>query len=147
MKSNLRRVQDEFRDGQRDVSYGELSALGEYFDEQLAERGVTLDQDDYDQAFFDFVDQYVNGNDDPQVNLEPLGIYDSRRVKDSAGILTITLNDNKKICSIQMGEGEVESFLKTNYNSVDWQNFGQSAGRLHFYANIDGKNYFEAYYK
>lgn len=55
---------------QRDVSYGKLAELGDLFEKQLLEKGITLCDDEYRQeALLDFIDQCQNGNDKPEVNL------------------------------------------------------------------------------
>lgn len=51
---------------ERNVSYGELAVLEEMFDEQTA--GHVFEDDDIkDQCKFDFIDQYIHGNDNPEV--------------------------------------------------------------------------------
>ena len=79
-----KRINDE----QRDISYGEIVALQQEFETQLDERGVVFDNDeDYDEAFFDFEQQYIDGDDDPQINWEIAKVRpvrdSKRRVKDS----------------------------------------------------------------
>lgn len=79
-----KRINDE----QRDISYGEIVALQQEFETQLDERGVVFDNDeDYDEAFFDFEQQYIDGDDDPQINWENAKVRpvrdSKRRVKDS----------------------------------------------------------------
>ena len=55
---------------QGDISYGEVAELGNQFDKQLLEKGITLCDDEYyTEALLDFIDQYQNGNDKPEVNL------------------------------------------------------------------------------
>lgn len=62
--------QSEWELPQRDISYGELAELGDLFEKQLLEKGITLCDDEYRQeALLDFIDQYQNGNDKPEVNL------------------------------------------------------------------------------
>jgi len=53
---------------QRNVSYGQLAALEILFNEQVADAGVTFDSDEQrDEALFDFTQQYIDGNDNPQI--------------------------------------------------------------------------------
>lgn len=79
-----RRINDE----QRDISYGEIVALQQEFETQLDEHGVIFnDDDDYDEALNDFIQQYMDGDDDPQINWENARVRpvrdSKRRVKDS----------------------------------------------------------------
>ena len=54
---------------QRDISYGELAALQELFDQQVEEFNIGFECDEErEEALFDFVQQYINGNDDPQIH-------------------------------------------------------------------------------
>ena len=60
------------------VSYGELAVLGQLFEQQLLSKGVTLCDDDYrTEALMDFVSQYEDGNDNPQLNL----LYATREIR------------------------------------------------------------------
>ena len=62
----------------RQVSYGELAVLGQLFEQQLLSKGVTLCDDDYrTEALMDFVSQYEDGNDNPQLNL----LYATREIR------------------------------------------------------------------
>lgn len=55
---------------QRDVSYGELAALDEEFDRQVNERGITFPDEEVEQeCLFDFVQQYIDGNDNPEIQV------------------------------------------------------------------------------
>lgn len=55
---------------QRDISYGELVALEVEFNKQVQEQGVTFHDDEYHQeALNDFIQQYQDGNDNPQLVL------------------------------------------------------------------------------
>ena len=55
---------------QRDVSYGELAALDEEFEKQVKERNIVFpDPEIEEQCHFDFVQQYIDGDDDPQINI------------------------------------------------------------------------------
>ena len=54
---------------QRDVSYGELAELNNKFNEQIKEFNIGFDCDEErEEALFDFIQQYINGNDDPQIH-------------------------------------------------------------------------------
>lgn len=54
---------------QRNVSYGELVELVDSFNEQVKTLRISFDsKEERDEALFDFTQQYINGNDDPQVN-------------------------------------------------------------------------------
>ncbi len=54
---------------QRDISYGELAALQELFDQQVDEFNIGFEcEEEQQEALFDFVQQYINGNDDPQIH-------------------------------------------------------------------------------
>lgn len=75
--SDSRRVKDE----QRDVSYGELEALQQDFETQLDEANVIFDDDDdYNEALNDFIQQYIEGDDNPQIDFS---IAKARPVRDS----------------------------------------------------------------
>lgn len=55
---------------QRDVSYGELIALDEEFERQVKERYIEFpDSEIEEQCHLDFVQQYIDGDDDPQINI------------------------------------------------------------------------------
>lgn len=54
---------------QRNVSYGELAELENMFIEQVNELRIYFEsKEEWDEAHFDFIQQYIDGNDDPQVN-------------------------------------------------------------------------------
>lgn len=62
----------------RQVSYSELAWLGQDFETKLMKQGVTLCDDDYNtEAFLDFVSQYEDGNDEPELNL----LYPDRMIQ------------------------------------------------------------------
>ena len=62
----------------RQPSYAELAWLGQQFDHELMQRGITLCDDDYrTEAFMDFVSQYEQGVDFPSLNL----LYADRMIK------------------------------------------------------------------
>lgn len=79
------RINDE----QRDISYGELVALQQEFEAQLDENGVIFDDEDsYEEALSDFIQQYIDGNDNPMIdlsaaNVRPVRDSKRRRVKDN----------------------------------------------------------------
>ena len=55
---------------QRDVSYGELVALQELFYRQVEEQGIQFPDEEIEQeCLFDFQQQYIDGNDDPIINI------------------------------------------------------------------------------
>ena len=55
---------------QRDVSYGELSMLEELFDEQVKEKEIAFTDDEQrDEARYDFIQQYIDGDDNPIVRI------------------------------------------------------------------------------
>ncbi len=54
---------------QRNISEGEIVALQELFDQQVEEFNIGFECDEErEEALFDFVQQYINGNDDPQIH-------------------------------------------------------------------------------
>lgn len=79
-----RRIIDE----QRDISYGELVALQQEFETQLDENGVIFDDDEsYEEALGDFIQQYMEGDDNPMIdmstaNVRPVRDSKRRRVRD-----------------------------------------------------------------
>lgn len=55
---------------QRDISYGELAALEDAFYEQVHEQNITFpDEETENECLMDFQQQYIEGNDDPQINV------------------------------------------------------------------------------
>lgn len=55
---------------QRSVSYSELVELEDMFNEQVKKRNIKFDNDEAcSEALFDFIDQYINGNDNPQISI------------------------------------------------------------------------------
>lgn len=73
---NLKSVKKRIKDSQRSVSHGELAALEEEFDTQVAEKSLNLDEETRSIMLNDFVQQYIDGNDDPKIG-------DSKKIKDS----------------------------------------------------------------
>ena len=56
---------------QRDVSYGELAELSNMFNEQIKEFNIGFEcEEERQEALFDFIQQYINGNDDPKIAYE-----------------------------------------------------------------------------
>ena len=54
---------------QRNVSCGELAELENMFNEQVKKFRISFDsKEERDEALFDFTQQYINGNDDPQIH-------------------------------------------------------------------------------
>ena len=63
---------------ERQASYRELADLSQLFEQQLLSEGVTLCDDDYrTEALIDFVSQYEDGDDNPQLNL----LYPTREIR------------------------------------------------------------------
>lgn len=55
---------------ERDVSYGELAALGDMFEQEVRQRNVSFPCDEIrEQALLDFIQQYQEGNDNPHIDL------------------------------------------------------------------------------
>ena len=53
-----------------DISYGEIAVLGHEFDKQCEELGIEwIDEDVKEECFNDFISQYEDGNDEPEVRL------------------------------------------------------------------------------
>lgn len=53
---------------QRSISYGELAELQSLFDKQVGEFNIGFEcEEEQQEALFDFVQQYINGNDDPRI--------------------------------------------------------------------------------
>lgn len=56
---------------QRNVSYGELAELNNKFNEQIKEFNIGFEcEEERQEALFDFIQQYINGNDDPKIAYE-----------------------------------------------------------------------------
>jgi len=73
---NLKSVKKRIKDSQRSVSYGELADLEDEFDAQVAEKGLELDEETRSIMLSDFVQQYIDGDDDPKIG-------DSKKIKDA----------------------------------------------------------------
>lgn len=55
---------------QRSVSYGELAELENMFNEQIKKRHIKFeDEEKCSEALFDFIQQYIDGDDNPQVRV------------------------------------------------------------------------------
>lgn len=68
---------NEMVNAQRSVSYGELAELENMFNDQVEKRHIVFgDTEESTEALFDFIQQYIEGNDNPQVNV---GYRESRR--------------------------------------------------------------------
>ena len=53
---------------QRDVSYGELVELENLFNEQVKKFNIGFEcEEERDEALIDFIQQYIDGNDNPQI--------------------------------------------------------------------------------
>lgn len=59
---------------QRDVSYGELSALQEMFEEQ-AKEWVFDEEETRQECLLDFQQQYIDGDDNPQIRDAGYGMH------------------------------------------------------------------------
>ena len=108
-------MEKRIKDEQRDISYGELAALSDEFETQLDEHDVIFDdEEDRDEAFFDFVQQYIDGDDDPQINWENAKVRpvrdSKRRVKDSIDINDF---DTFSVMTVDI-EGECERYFRPN---------------------------------
>lgn len=56
---------------QRDVSYGELVELENMFNEQVKKFNIGFEcEEERQEALFDFIQQYIDGNDNPQIAYE-----------------------------------------------------------------------------
>ena len=97
------RINDE----QRDISYGELVALQQEFETQLDENGVIFDDEDsYEGALSDFIQQYIDGNDNPMIdlsaaNVRPVRDSKRRQVKDGRREIDVckggSISDSRRI--------------------------------------------------
>lgn len=55
---------------ERDVDYGELCALDEEFERQVKEKNIVFPNPEIAQECrFDFVQQYIDGDDNPQIRI------------------------------------------------------------------------------
>lgn len=59
---------------QRDVSYGELAALQEMFDEQ-AKEWIFDEEETMQECLLDFQQQYIDGDDNPQIRDAGYGMH------------------------------------------------------------------------
>ena len=59
---------------QRDVSYGELATLQEMFEEQ-AKEWVFDEEETMQECLLDFQQQYIDGNDNPQIRDAGYGMH------------------------------------------------------------------------
>ena len=110
------RINDE----QRDISYGELVALQQEFEAQLDENGVIFDDDEsYEQALGDFIQQYIDGDDNPMIdlstaNVRPVRDSKRRRVRDDYkrgkhGEMLYTSNDIRAEYTVYSDYEELET--------------------------------------
>ena len=122
------RINDE----QRDISYGELVALQQEFEVQLDENGVIFDDDEsYEQALGDFIQQYIDGDDNPMIdlstaNVRPVRDSKRRRVKDS--------DDS----SIKAAIDEVLADYFPDLTVDDYHIYGDNGDGLLAQAEVDG---------
>lgn len=115
---------------QRNVSYGELVALEEEFDKQVAEQKLNLDEEERDILLSDFVQKYIDGDDDPKIG-------DSKRIKDSKSqrdefdeVVTKIAEDNDY--SVHIG--------RTDFEFGKYTSFGQDFSAI---ATVDDSDSFE----
>lgn len=55
---------------QRDISYSEVMQLEADFNRQCADRHIVFNDEEIEQqALCDFIDQYINGDDEPFVRI------------------------------------------------------------------------------
>lgn len=55
---------------QRSASYGEILELQEIFNQQVKEKNIVFKNDEYrEESFFDFLQQYLEGNDNPEIHI------------------------------------------------------------------------------
>lgn len=59
---------------QRDISYGELAALQEMFDEQ-AKEWIFDEKETMQECLLDFQQQYIDGDDNPQIRDAGYGMH------------------------------------------------------------------------
>ena len=59
---------------QRDVSYGELAALQEMFEEQ-AKEWIFDEEETMQECLLDFQQQYIDGDDNPQIRDAGYGMH------------------------------------------------------------------------
>ena len=59
---------------QRDVSYGELTALQEMFEEQ-AKEWIFDEEETMQECLLDFQQQYIDGDDNPQIRDAGYGMH------------------------------------------------------------------------
>ena len=59
---------------QRDVSYGELAALQEMFEEQ-AKEWIFDEKETMQECLLDFQQQYIDGDDNPQIRDAGYGMH------------------------------------------------------------------------
>ena len=74
---HIKKLNEMAGNAQRSVSYGELAELESMFNDQVEKRHIVFgDTEESTEALFDFIQQYIEGNDNPQVNV---GYRESRR--------------------------------------------------------------------
>ena len=55
---------------QRSISYGEIVELQSMFDAQVEGKHIIWENDEQlEQALFDFIQQYIDGNDTPEIRV------------------------------------------------------------------------------
>lgn len=69
--THIKRIDEMSKNEQRSVSYQELSELEEMFNKQVKEKNIKFDDNEQcSEALFDFIDQYINGNDNPKIDIK-----------------------------------------------------------------------------
>lgn len=55
---------------ERDISYGEVSVLCDMFNDEIKKREIVFPCEEIqEQACLDFIQQYIDGDDEPHINL------------------------------------------------------------------------------
>lgn len=68
--AHIKKVNEMIEDTQRSVSYGELAELENMFNEQVKKRNIVFSgNEECTEALFDFIQQYIEGNNNPQVHI------------------------------------------------------------------------------
>ena len=115
---------------ERNISYGEIFALDQKFEQYLLDNGITLLDDDYrTEAFNDYLDQYRNGNDNPEVNL-----YYASRMLQKGSLVHFTDCFNDILWEIEDFVKPGETYAETEVNDTDGLIY-----KLKFVAGIDIK--------
>lgn len=115
---------------ERNISYGEIFALNQKFEQYLLDNGITILDDDYrTEAFNDYLDQYQNGNDNPEVNL-----YYATRMLQKGSLVHFTDCFDDILWEIEDFVKPGETYAETEVNETDGLIY-----KLKFVAGIDIK--------